>query len=92
MNYLEETVFNKEFDTEFFKSYLKQIDFKDIKIYSMPEGSIVFPREPIMVLEGKHSTLHLLEPYLLSNINTARFGFFFHKIKLFDFKRVILAF
>jgi nicotinic acid phosphoribosyltransferase len=38
----------------------------------MPEGSIVFPRAPIMVCEGKLSTLHLLEPYILSCINTAR--------------------
>jgi nicotinate phosphoribosyltransferase len=61
-----------QFDDTFFEEYLKNIDFKDIEIYSIPEGSIVFPRTPIVVV-GKLSTLHLLEPYLLSSINTARY-------------------
>lgn len=71
LNHLEKEIFKNEFDPEFFSVYLKNLKFRDIKIYSMPEGSIIFPRTPIMVCEGKLSTLHLLEPYILSCINTA---------------------
>lgn len=35
-----------------FYSYMKSIDCSDVEIYAMPEGSVVFPRIPLMRVEG----------------------------------------
>ncbi|RWW17771.1 hypothetical protein BHE74_00045115 [Ensete ventricosum] len=35
-----------------FFEYLKAIDCKDVEVYAIPEGSVVFPKIPMMRIEG----------------------------------------
>ncbi len=37
---------------EGFFSYLATIDCSDVEIYAMPEGSVVFPKVPLIRVEG----------------------------------------
>lgn len=37
---------------EDFYVFLKSVDCSEIEIYAMPEGSVVFPRVPLMRVEG----------------------------------------
>jgi nicotinate phosphoribosyltransferase len=61
-------------EDEFFE-FLKNIDLTNIKIYAIRQGSIVFPRVPIMRLEGPLPVVQLLETTLLVLINYARYLF-----------------
>ena len=58
-------------EDEFF-AYLKEIDLKDLKLYAVKEGSLVFPRIPLMRLEGPLLVVQLLETTLLVLVNYAR--------------------
>ena len=58
-------------EDEFF-AYLKEIDLKDLKLYAVKEGSLVFPRIPLMRLEGPLLVVRLLETTLLVLVNYAR--------------------
>lgn len=58
-------------ENEFF-DYLKNMDLSKLKIYSIRQGSIVFPRIPIMRLEGPLPIVQLLETTLLVLVNYAR--------------------
>ena len=58
-------------EEEFFE-YLKNMDLSQVKIYAMRQGSIVFPRIPLMRLEGPLPIVQLLETTLLVLINYAR--------------------
>lgn len=57
-------------EDEFF-TYLENMDLNEIKIYSHREGSLVFPRIPIMRIEGPLPVVQLLETTLLVLINYA---------------------
>ncbi|MFS7976456.1 putative nicotinate phosphoribosyltransferase [Helianthus anomalus] len=35
-----------------FFDYLQGIDFSDVEVYAIPEGSVVFPKVPLMRVEG----------------------------------------
>lgn len=37
---------------EDFYVFLKSVDCSEVEIYAMPEGSVVFPRVPLMRVEG----------------------------------------
>ena len=52
-----------------FIDYLRNIDMKKLKITALPEGTIVFPREPLMRIEGPISYCQLIETPLLNAIN-----------------------
>jgi nicotinate phosphoribosyltransferase len=52
-------------------AYLSNINMKKVKIYSVHEGSIVFPRIPIMRLEGPLGAIQLLETSILNLCNYA---------------------
>ena len=57
-------------EDEFFE-YLLKIDASDIRVYAQKEGSVVFPRVPLLRLEGPLATVQLLETTLLCLVNYA---------------------
>jgi len=68
----EEIEFLKEImptcDSEFFE-WLKAVDCSKIKIYAIPEGTVVFPRIPLLRVEGPIAVGQLLETTLLTLVN-----------------------
>lgn len=57
-------------DPNFFL-FLKQINTKDIVLYAIEEGSVVFPRVPLIRVEGPLIVVQLIETTLLTLINFA---------------------
>ncbi|KAJ7533616.1 hypothetical protein O6H91_13G057100 [Diphasiastrum complanatum] len=56
---------------EGFFNYLKGIDCSNVKIHAIAEGSIVFPRVPMMRVEGPLLIAQLLETIFLTLVNYA---------------------
>jgi len=52
-----------------FRNWLKNIDTSTVKIYGLKEGSICFPRLPVMRIEGPLGICQLLESALLNLIS-----------------------
>jgi nicotinate phosphoribosyltransferase len=52
-----------------FFDWLKNVDCSKIKIYAMKEGTISFPREPLMRVEGPIAVAQLLETVTLTLTN-----------------------
>lgn len=65
--YLQSLEIFKNVDQEFF-AYLRQFKFRG-SIWAAPEGTILFPNEPIMRIEGPIIEAQLLETYILSMLN-----------------------
>nr|GEX74965.1 nicotinate phosphoribosyltransferase 2-like [Tanacetum cinerariifolium] len=73
-----------------FFDYLEGIDCSDVEVYAIPEGSVVFPKVPLMRVEGPVAVVQLLEtPYVnlinyasLVTTNAARHRFVAGKSKL----------
>jgi nicotinate phosphoribosyltransferase len=63
-------------EEEFFV-YLRNLSAKDITLYAMEEGMVVFPKEPLIVIEGPLPIVQLMETPLLNLINYARQIIFF---------------
>jgi nicotinate phosphoribosyltransferase len=61
---------NQGFSKDFIKYLVKQGSdiFKDVNIWSVEEGTIMLPQEPIMRIEGPTSAVQLIETYLLSQV------------------------
>uniref|UniRef100_A0A0D9ZFI1 nicotinate phosphoribosyltransferase n=1 Tax=Oryza glumipatula TaxID=40148 RepID=A0A0D9ZFI1_9ORYZ len=54
-----------------FFEYLSSIDCSDVEVYAIPEGSVVFPKVPLMIIEGPVAVIQLLETPFLSLVNYA---------------------
>lgn len=57
----------KQFADEFLE-VLRNFKFT-ADIYSMPEGSVIFPNEPVMIVRGKTIEVQLIETYFLTVFN-----------------------
>ncbi|XP_012527383.1 nicotinate phosphoribosyltransferase isoform X3 [Monomorium pharaonis] len=57
-------------DQRFF-DYLQSLTAKDVTIYAIDEGSVVFPRVPLLRVEGSLIMVQLLETTLLTLVNYA---------------------
>ncbi|XP_065165373.1 nicotinate phosphoribosyltransferase isoform X3 [Atheta coriaria] len=69
IDYLRKTL-PSTIEDEFFV-YLSQLNTNDVTVYAVPEGSVVFPRVPLMRIEGPLIIVQLLETTLLTLINYA---------------------
>lgn len=54
-----------------FYDYLRGIDCSDVEVYAIPEGSVVFPKVPLMRVEGPVAVVQLLETPYVNLINYA---------------------
>ncbi|CAL5369483.1 unnamed protein product [Camellia sinensis] len=54
-----------------FYDYLRGIDCSDVEVYAVSEGSVVFPKVPLMRVEGPIAVVQLLETSFLNLINYA---------------------
>nr|CAD7573190.1 unnamed protein product [Timema californicum] len=69
INYLKETL-PGTIEPEFFE-FLGQLTTHDVVIYAIEEGSVVFPRVPLLRVEGPLISVQLLETTFLTLVNYA---------------------
>ena len=63
-----------------FFEYLLNLDTKDVVVYAIDEGSVVFPKVPLLRIEGPLAVVQLLETTLLNLVNYARQVYLFIQI------------
>ncbi|PPD90118.1 hypothetical protein GOBAR_DD12938 [Gossypium barbadense] len=56
---------------EGFLNYLREIDCSDVEVYAISEGTVVFPKVPLLRLEGPVAVVQLLETPVLNLVNFA---------------------
>ncbi|KAL5705673.1 nicotinate phosphoribosyltransferase [Ranunculus cassubicifolius] len=54
-----------------FFDYLREIDCSDVEVYAVSEGTVVFPKTPLLRIEGPVALVQLLETPLVNLINFA---------------------
>eukprot|EP00751_Fragilariopsis_kerguelensis_P040759 CAMPEP_0171021962 /NCGR_PEP_ID=MMETSP0736-20130129/31044_1 /TAXON_ID=186038 /ORGANISM="Fragilariopsis kerguelensis, Strain L26-C5" /LENGTH=612 /DNA_ID=CAMNT_0011460497 /DNA_START=261 /DNA_END=2099 /DNA_ORIENTATION=+ len=73
IDYLKSTPALSHCDPEFFDDYLRngiqQALSTNVQIYAVPEGTVVFPTCPLLIVEAPLAIGHLLETTLLNLIN-----------------------
>lgn len=74
MDYLR-TILPSSTEEEFY-DYLSSVSTESVVVYAVDEGMVVFPKVPLMRVEGPLAVVQLLETTLLNLVNYARFGEF----------------
>lgn len=69
INYLRSSL--PSYIEEEFLQYLADLNMNDVQIYAVPEGTVVFPRIPLIRVEGPILKTQLLETTLLTLVNFA---------------------
>lgn len=69
MEYLKQTL-DGNIEDEFYE-YLRNLTAKDVTLYAIEEGSVAFPRVPIIKVEGPLIIAQILETTLLTLVNYA---------------------
>ncbi|XP_072969826.1 nicotinate phosphoribosyltransferase 2-like [Typha angustifolia] len=54
-----------------FFDYLREIDCSDVEVYAISEGSVVFPKVPLIRVEGPVAVVQLLETPFVNLVNYA---------------------
>lgn len=54
-----------------FFEYLRGIDCSDVEVYAIPEGTVVFPKTPLLRIEGPIALVQLLETPFVNLVNYA---------------------
>lgn len=91
IKYLKETL-PSSIEDEFYE-YLKSVSAKNVRLFAIAEGSVAFPRVPLMRIEGPLIIVQLLETTLLTLVNyaslmatnAARYRIAAGNMKLFEF-------
>lgn len=65
------TVLPPTTNPEFF-DYLSELTASQIKMYAIDEGLVVFPKVPLITVEGPLPVVQLLETTLLNLVNYSR--------------------
>lgn len=56
---------------EAYFQWLRDLDCSQLKLYAVQDGTLVFPRQPLLRLEGPFALIQLLETSVLNLINFA---------------------
>ncbi|XP_064597127.1 nicotinate phosphoribosyltransferase-like [Liolophura sinensis] len=64
------SVLPKETENEFFE-YLRSVNTDGITLYAIPEGTVVFPKVPLLIIQGPLPIVQLMETTMLNLINYA---------------------
>ncbi|KAF2287450.1 hypothetical protein GH714_013044 [Hevea brasiliensis] len=62
---------NFKFTKDGFCDYLRGLNCSEVELYAVPEGSVVFPKDPMLRIEGPIAVVQLLETPLLNLVNYA---------------------
>ena len=71
VEYLKRQPFARGMDAKFFDEYLMGLDCSEVVVEANLEGSVVFPRVPLLHVTGPMGVTQLLETTLLTMINYA---------------------
>ncbi|XP_055951375.1 nicotinate phosphoribosyltransferase-like [Argiope bruennichi] len=69
IDYLK-SIFPSNVEPAFFE-FLANLTARDVKLYAIPEGTVVFPRVPLIRVEGPLPVVQLLETTFLTLVNYA---------------------
>mmetsp|Transcript_19678 Transcript_19678/g.27671 ORF Transcript_19678/g.27671 Transcript_19678/m.27671 type:complete len:552 (+) Transcript_19678:72-1727(+) len=69
LDYLKTTPALQHCDSAFFDDYLKNLDCSEVSVHSLKQGSIAFPRVPLLIISGPLGITQLLETTLLNLVN-----------------------